>query len=105
GCRWDVVVNGLEAVKAVQRQGYCAVLMDCQRPAMDGYQATRAIRQLTDKVCETPVIALTANAMEGDDLACLVAGMDDYLAKPVNPKQLSMVLAKWALPEDKRKRA
>lgn len=101
----DVVVNGLEAVKAVQKQVYCAVLMDCQMPAMDGYQATRAIRQLTGKVCETPVIALTANAMEGDDLACLVAGMDDYLAKPVNPKQLSMVLAKWALPEDKRKRA
>jgi|SaaInl4_150m_RNA_FD_contig_81_600877_length_2242_multi_3_in_0_out_0_2 CheY-like chemotaxis protein len=101
----DVVENGLEAVKAVQEQTYCAVLMDCQMPGMDGYQATRAIRQLTGKVCEIPVIALTANAMEGDDLACLVAGMDDYLAKPVNPKQLSLVLAKWALPEDRRKRA
>ncbi len=92
----DVVEDGLQAVQAVQDQPYCAVLMDCQMPRMDGYQATRAIRQLTGQVGEVPVIALTANAMEGDDMACMVAGMDDYLAKPVNPKDLAEVLAKWA---------
>lgn len=92
----DVVEDGLLAVQAVQDQAYCAVLMDCQMPRMDGYQATRAIRQLTGRVGEVPVIALTANAMEGDDMACMVAGMDDYLAKPVNPKKLAEILAKWA---------
>ena len=96
GYQSDVVEDGLQAVQAVQEANYCAVLMDCQMPRMDGYQATRAIRQLTGRVGEVPVIALTANAMEGDDMACMVAGMDDYLAKPVNPKKLAEVLAKWA---------
>ncbi len=96
GYESDVVEDGLQAVQAVQDHSYCAVLMDCQMPRMDGYQATRAIRQLTGRVGEVPVIALTANAMEGDDMACLVAGMDDYLAKPVNPKKLAEVLSKWA---------
>jgi CheY-like chemotaxis protein len=96
GYESDVVEDGLQAVQAVQDKPYCAVLMDCQMPRMDGYQATRTIRQLTGREGEVPVIALTANAMEGDDMACMVAGMDDYLAKPVNPKKLAEVLAKWA---------
>ena len=98
--------NGREVVERVEAGGVSAVLMDCQMPVLDGYEATRAIRQLSGTAGEVPIIALTANAMEGDEMRCLVAGMDDYLSKPVDPRQLAEALQRWvAVPSEERKRA
>ncbi len=94
GIRVDVANNGLEAVDMVGRQGYDAVLMDMQMPEMDGYEAARRIRE-DDTLTDLPIIAMTAHAMEGDRDKCLDAGMDDYVTKPIDPKQLFHVLSKW----------
>ncbi|HWE62507.1 MAG TPA: response regulator, partial [Chloroflexota bacterium] len=97
----DVVTNGYQAVDAVaaalreQRGAYAAVLMDCQMPEMDGYAATAAIRALDDAARQTPIIAMTANALAGERERCLAAGMDDYLAKPIAPEMLDTMLARW----------
>jgi len=88
GCRCDVVANGLEALAALDHLPYDIVLMDCQMPELDGYEATRRIRARTDKVREIPVIALTANVMQGAREACLAAGMNEYMAKPVRIEDL-----------------
>ena len=93
GFRADVVGNGKEAVDAVMRLPYALVLMDCQMPEMDGYAATRKIRELD--VRRIPIIAMTANAMQGDEQMCLEAGMDDYLAKPVKQEHMARILEKW----------
>ena len=90
----DVVTNGAEAVEAVRRGSYAAVLMDCQMPVMDGYEAAAAIRRAEDGN-RIPIIALTANAMEGDADRCLIAGMDDHLPKPVRIEELSTTLHTW----------
>ncbi len=91
-----VAGNGTEAVAMVEAGHYDLILMDCQMPVMDGYQATAAIRQRqAEGARRLPIIALTANAMEGDRNKCLAAGMDDYLAKPYNQRQLREVLARW----------
>ena len=95
GFQADAVANGKEAVSALEMIPYDAVLMDCQMPEMDGYEATGEIRAMEGKAKHTPVIAMTANAMERDRQRCLEAGMDDYVAKPVNPKALAEVLDKW----------
>ena len=93
GYRVDVAGNGLEAVEAVARVPYAAVLMDCQMPEMDGYDATRQIRaQNTDRV---PIIAMTANAMKEDQARCLEAGMDAFVTKPVRTEVLAGVLKRW----------
>ncbi len=92
------VANGAQAVAAVtdKPEEYALVLMDCQMPTMDGYAATKAIRKLeVIRGGHLPVIAMTANAMEGDREMCLAAGMDDYISKPVNLEQLRQVLARW----------
>ena len=93
-CTTDVVGNGELAVKAVQEGGYDLVLMDIQMPVLDGKAATQAIRNGA-RNAEIPIIALTANAMEGDRERFLAANMDDYLSKPFNRKQLGDILAKW----------
>jgi two-component system sensor histidine kinase/response regulator len=95
GCQVDVVANGQEAVAAVQRIGYDVVLMDCQMPVMDGFEATRAIRAYEGVARHTPIIAMTAGAMAGDRERCLDAGMDDYITKPVTGAALDQGLAPW----------
>ena len=97
GCKADVVANGLETVRALELINYDLVLMDCQMPEMDGFEATAVIRDPESKVLnhKVPVIAMTANAMKGDREACLEAGMDDYLSKPVKKEELAGILEKW----------
>ena len=93
----DVVANGLEAVRALKMINYDMVLMDCQMPEMDGFEATAMIRSPDSNVHNhtIPIIAMTANAMKGDREKCLEAGMNDYLAKPVKKDELSVMLEKW----------
>lgn len=128
GYRADVAANGLEAVAALKRIPYAAVLMDCQMPEMDGFAATREIRLHEARLASSyapleeqqvspdplfpphnnqyevrriPIIAMTANAMHGDRERCLEAGMDDYISKPIKPAVLKATLAHWApLQED-----
>ena len=118
----DVAEDGQEAVEARFLGDYAAVLMDCQMPVMDGFEATRQIRareasngeRETSSVGEAPsavgrstfrvsrrvpIIAMTANAMKGDRELCLAAGMDDYITKPINAKELAAVLRKWIAPQ------
>ena len=97
GLSADVVANGAEAVRALETIRYDLVLMDCQMPVMDGYKATERIRNPESKISHhaIPVIAMTANAMAGDREKCLQAGMDDYIAKPVDAQALAGILEKW----------
>ena len=97
GYRCDVVANGQEALAALDRQSYDLILMDCQMPVLDGYEATRRIRQREQegKAKRTVIIAITAAAMKGDRELCLEAGMDDYLTKPIARDSLFALLARW----------
>jgi PAS domain S-box-containing protein len=95
GCRVDIATNGLEAIQALSRTTYDLILMDCQLPEMDGFQATAEIRRSEGKARHIPIIAVTAHAMEGDREECLQAGMDDYLSKPFNRDQLRTTLERW----------
>jgi two-component system, sensor histidine kinase and response regulator len=100
GCHAEVAENGALALEALAQREFDAVLMDCQMPVLDGFDATRQIRELERAgKPRTPIIAVTANAMEGDRERCLSAGMDDYLAKPVTMAALDEALRKW-LPEN-----
>lgn len=97
GCTIEVAHNGLEAIEAVKRKTYDLVLMDCMMPEMDGYEATSEIRhyQKAGVIPYFPIIALTANAIEGDREKCLSAGMDDYLSKPIKAKDLLNMIQSW----------
>ena len=95
GFRAHVVNDGREALQALATQSYDAVLMDCQMPNIDGYEATKELRRREGGSRHTPVIAMTAHAMTGDRERCLAAGMDDYIAKPVRSQTLVEVLHRW----------
>jgi len=95
GCHVDVVGNGVEALSMLQRFPYDLIFMDCQMPEMDGYEATLKIRGLAGEFKNIPVIALTANVMEGDRDKCIQAGMNDYVGKPVKKEALLGALDKW----------
>jgi CheY-like chemotaxis protein len=96
GCRVDVASNGQEAVEATSHISYDCVFMDCQMPEMDGFAATAAIRQREAATGQqVPIIAMTANAIQGDRERCLEAGMTDYVSKPFTPQQLAEMLQKW----------
>ena len=103
GCQAFTVANGEEAIDAFQQQRFDVILMDVQMPVMDGLTATRRIREIesennvkhysaTERI---PIIAMTANAMKSDRERCLEAGMDDYIAKPVDPEMLVNALRQW----------
>jgi signal transduction histidine kinase/CheY-like chemotaxis protein/HPt (histidine-containing phosphotransfer) domain-containing protein len=98
GFAYDIANHGGEAVQAVEATHYDAILMDCQMPQMDGYEATAEIRRLEGTARHTPIIAMTAAAMEGDRERCLDAGMDDYITKPVRLEAVAGVLQRWVAP-------
>ncbi len=99
GIRVDVANNGAEAVGQVSRNAYDGVLMDCQMPVMDGFEATRQIRA-DGRFNDLPILAMTANAMSGDRELCLEAGMNDHIGKPIDVNQLFTSLARWITPKD-----
>ena len=102
GLSVEAVSNGSEAVKALELIPFDLVLMDCQMPEMDGYEATRKIRDTNSNVKnhDITVIAMTANAMSGDRDKCMQVGMNDYITKPVNPNELELKLKKWLTEEN-----
>jgi signal transduction histidine kinase/CheY-like chemotaxis protein/HPt (histidine-containing phosphotransfer) domain-containing protein len=105
GCEVTLVVNGREAVEAVKREFFDVILMDCQMPEMDGFEATGAIRKAETSTTPSrhiPIIALTANAIKGDQENCLASGMDDYVPKPIEPAQLFAAIRRQ-LPAQKLK--
>ena len=95
GCAVRVVPNGALAVEELERGDYDLVFMDCQMPVLDGYAATGEIRRREAGGRHVPIVAMTAHAMVGDRAACLNAGMDDYVAKPVRVDDLDRVLSRW----------
>ncbi len=96
GLQVDVAPNGLRALEMAARARYHAILMDLQMPEMDGYEASRKLRERGDA---TPVIACTAHTLEGERQRCLQAGMNDFVSKPIDPEQLHSALRRWILPE------
>lgn len=91
----DLAGNGIEAVASFEPGRYQLVLMDCQMPEMDGFEATRRIRLKESEMGRVPIVALTANAMQEDRQRCLDHGMDDHLAKPLHPEQLVAMVQRW----------
>jgi len=99
GYRSDAVDDGRKALEALEADDYDLVLMDCQMPEIDGYEATRQIRERETDRKHTPVVAMTAHAVKGDRAKCLAAGMDDYLSKPFRETDLEAMLDRWLYAE------
>ena len=102
GCVVDIAGDGVEALEALRRASYDVVLMDCQMPELDGFEATRRIRsrETEERMGHLPIIAMTANAMAGDRERCLEAGMDDYVAKPIDRRDLLEALGRQLGPRE-----
>jgi len=96
GCIVTVVSNGLECLAILEQQQFALILMDCQMPVMDGFTATRAIRSLQSDTAHMPIVALTSNAFQEDRDACLDAGMNDFVTKPVTALALNEIINRWA---------
>nr|WP_320192664.1 ATP-binding protein [uncultured Desulfobacter sp.] len=96
----EIANNGQDALTILSDQEFDGVLMDCQMPVMDGYEATRKIRE-QEKFKGLPIIAMTANAMVGDRKKVLDAGMNDYIAKPIDPDKMFIIMAKWIVKKNK----
>ena len=94
GCQVDLAENGQAALDALAEHAYDLVFMDCQMPVMDGFEATRRIRRMDEPLARMPIVAMTANVMQGDRENCLAAGMDDYIPKPLSQKAVAAMLAK-----------
>ncbi|HEX5671056.1 MAG TPA: response regulator, partial [Sulfuricurvum sp.] len=97
GMKVDVATNGAEAVEKVKHAVYDGVLMDCQMPVMDGFEATHKIRE-DSRFKDLPILAMTANAMAGDKEKCIEAGMNDHIPKPIDVTQLFLTMARWIKP-------
>jgi two-component system, sensor histidine kinase and response regulator len=95
GCQVELASNGRDAVALAGNGAFDLILMDCQMPVMDGFEATREIRALGGAAGHVPIVALTASAMTGDREHCLASGMNDYLTKPVDLDQLRSCLGRW----------
>jgi two-component system sensor histidine kinase/response regulator len=100
GFKVAIASNGSEAVEMVAQTNYDCILMDCQMPVMDGYEATRSIRK-EERFSALPIVAMTANAMQGDREKCIDAGMNDHVSKPINNHELFLALAKWIEPGER----
>jgi two-component system, sensor histidine kinase and response regulator len=104
GCRVDVANDGLEAVRKSEATRYGAIFMDVQMPVMDGFAATQAIRRREGEGPRTPIVAVTAHTVAGDEERCLAAGMDDYISKPLRAESVERALARWVFsPSDERR--
>ncbi|HEX7400963.1 MAG TPA: response regulator, partial [candidate division Zixibacteria bacterium] len=99
----DAVENGIKAVEALKRSAYDLVFMDIQMPDMDGFEATKTIRRMEKENQHTPIIAMTAHAMKGDREECISAGMDDYIAKPLDLPEMIRFIEKWTKSSGDRK--
>ncbi|MCK9608058.1 MAG: EAL domain-containing protein [Methylomonas sp.] len=95
GCGYEIASSGVEALEWLQRKDFDLVLMDCHMPNMDGFEATRRIRLLAEPIGQLPIVAMTANARQGDNDLCLSAGMNDYLSKPIKLNPLRDKLLNW----------
>lgn len=96
-CRVDVACNGLEAVSMSAQKTYDVIFMDCLMPKMDGWEATRRIRQAQKDGRRVPILAVSASVIEGDQDKCFIAGMDDFLPKPIDAQKLEKAFEKWVL--------
>ena len=92
GCEVEIAGDGAKAVAAWHERRFDLIVMDCQMPAMDGFEATRAIRDAEGGDAHIPIVAATANALDGDRERCLAAGMDDYVSKPITKSEIGGVL-------------
>lgn len=100
GCNVDVAASGREAMQMVEAFFYHIVFMDCEMPEMDGFETTAAIRRRPDRKSRLPIVAVTAQAMQGDKERCLLAGMDDYISKPVRQEDFAAALTRWVPSKD-----
>ena len=95
-CQIDIACNGIEAVEKAEQTLYDIILMDCQMPEMDGFEATQKIRAIAaEKYSKVPIVAVTANALPEDKERCFECGMDDFISKPLKPNDLADSLGKW----------
>ena len=100
GCKSTIAINGIEALKLLEHAKFDLVFMDCNMPEMDGYEATKKIRQMPSKIAQIPIIAMTANVLDGDREKCIRAGMNDYAQKPLKLDVVTEKLLCWLEPKD-----